>query len=147
MDINLFRKHLARQQGITEAKKSNPSAEKAMQERMRLIAKEFFYEKVYQGKSMKVKDPELLKELEALGLNKDLMAGKGTHLVLWLRYAKKHHVPNDALIGQLMDWYDSGQSNYTSKEAKALKASGYTEDDIINVILDMPEVKTGRPIR
>jgi hypothetical protein len=147
MDITLFRKSLASKQGLlNEAKKSAPAAEKALQERMRLIAKEFFYDKVYRGNSMEVKDKPLLKELEALGLNDDLMVGRGSHLVLWLRYAKKHNVPADALLAQLLDWHHMGLASYESKEAKALKAAGYSEDDMIKALMNMPEVKNGKSI-
>lgn len=147
MDINLFRKSLASKQGLlTEAKKSNPTAEKNLQARMRLVAKEFFYDKVYRGNSMEVKDKALLKELEALGLNKDLAVGKGSFMVLWWRYAKKHGVPADAFASQLLDWYEMGLESYSSKETKALKASGYSEDDILKVITDMPEIKNGKSI-
>lgn len=163
MDMTLFKKYLANRQNLleahnshvefaqskstlNEAKKTNPTAEKNLQAKMRLVAKEFFYDKVYRGNSMEVKDKNLLKELEALGLNKDLLTGKGSFMVLWWRYAKKHGVPADAFAQQLLDWHESGLESYSSKETKALKSSGYSEDDIIKVITDMPEIKNGRSI-
>lgn len=148
MDINLFRKSLASKQNLlTEAKKANASAEKALQESIRNMAKKLFVEE-FPEDSKKEKELESIAGFHPLNPSE---SAKTTSLCLvaLVKWGKKKGglTSTAKVAAYLHQTHEYRAVTMPTKVVKVLQDSGYTEADILKVIESMPEVSKEKAVQ